>query len=147
MTALLVLLFVRTDCPVSNRYAPEIQKLYQSYNRPGIEFRLIYTESSLDAAGVARHKFEYGLTVPSEIDSDHAYVRKAKVTVTPEAAVFAGSELIYRGRIDDLYPAIGQMRRQASKHDLEEVLSALAAGRKPAPHFSRATGCAIESSP
>jgi hypothetical protein len=147
MTALLVLLFIRTDCPISIRYAPEIQRLYQSYHRQGIEFRLIYTESALDVAAMARHKSEYGLTLPSEIDLDHGYVRKAKVTVTPEAAVFAGSEMLYRGRIDDRYPALGQSRRQASRHDLEEVLSALAAGRKPAPRFSRATGCAIESSP
>ena len=147
MMAALVLLFIRTDCPISNRYAPEIQRLYQSYHRQGIEFRLVYTESALDSAAVTRHKSEYGLTLPSEIDTGHAYLRKAKVTVTPEAAVFAGSEMLYRGRIDDLYPALGQSRRQASIHDLEEVLRALAAGQKPAPRFTRATGCAIESGP
>lgn len=147
MMAALVLLFIRTDCPISNRYAPEIQRLYQSYHRQGIEFRLVYTEHAIDAAAIARHKSEYGLTLPSEIDLDRGYVRKAKVTVTPEAVVFAGSDMLYRGRIDDLYPALGQSRRQASIHDLEEVLRALAAGQKPAPRFTRAIGCAIESGP
>lgn len=147
MNALLVLLFIRTDCPISNRYAPEIQRLYQSYNRPGIEFRLVYTEHAINAAAIARHKAEYGFTIPSEIDMDRAYVRKAKATVTPEAAVFAGGELVYRGRIDDRYLAVGQMRRQATAHDLEDVLRALAAGQKPAPRFTRAIGCVIERAP
>ena len=147
MTALLVLLFVRTDCPISNRYAPEIQRLYESYARQGIEFRLIYTEHAIAPAAVARHKSEYGLTLPSEIDAERAYVQKAKASVTPEAAVFAGNELLYRGRIDDRYPAVGQARRQATRHDLEDVLRALAAGQKPPPRFSRATGCVIERAP
>ena len=147
MNALLVLLFIRTDCPISNRYAPEIQRLYESYVRPGIEFRLVYTEHAITTTAITRHRSGYGLTVPAEIDGDRAYVRKAKVTVTPEAAVFAGGELLYRGRIDDRYPAVGQARREASKHDLEDVLRSLASGQKPTPRFTRATGCVIERTP
>ena len=147
MIAALVLLFIRTDCPISNRYAPEIERLYEAYRGKGIDFRLVYTERGIDSAIMARHRAEYGLKLPAEMDSNRAYVRKSKATVTPEAVVFAGSELLYRGRIDDLYPALGQSRRQASKHDLEEVLSELASGRKPAPRYNRAVGCAIESGP
>lgn len=147
MVAVLVLLFIRTDCPISNRYAPEIERIYENYNRPGVEFRLVYTERLIDAAGMARHKSEYGLKLPSEIDTDHAQVRRTKVTVTPEAVVFADGKMIYTGQIDDLYPSLGRSRRQATTHDLDDVLRELAKGRKPAPRSTRAIGCAIESGP
>ena len=39
-----VLLFARTDCPVSNRYAPDLQRLYEKFAPQGIDFRLVYPE-------------------------------------------------------------------------------------------------------
>jgi hypothetical protein len=36
-----VFLFVRTDCPISNRYVPEIQRLSEKFAARGIQFRLV----------------------------------------------------------------------------------------------------------
>ena len=37
-----VLLFVSTDCPISNRYAPDVRKLYDTYKKDGVAFWLVY---------------------------------------------------------------------------------------------------------
>ena len=141
----LVLLFVRSDCPVSNRYAPEIRRLYEKYSSKGIEFRLIYPEPGLTAAAMARHREEYSYTIPATLDPGHQYVTRARARVTPEAAVTVRGEFIYVGRIDDRYIDIGKARPQATRHDLDEVLAAVAAGKKPQPSRTKAVGCAIES--
>jgi hypothetical protein len=141
----LVLLFVRSDCPVSNRYAPEIRRLYEKYSSKGIEFRLIYPEPGLTAAAMARHREEYSYTIPAMLDPGHQYVTRARARVTPEAAVTVRGEFIYVGRIDDRYIDIGKARPQATRHDLDEVLAAVAAGKKPQPSRTKAVGCAIES--
>jgi hypothetical protein len=140
----LVLLFVRTDCPISNRYAPEIQRLYKTYEPQGVDFRLVYPERDLTAAAIEKHRREYSYSIPALSDTGHRYAARAKVRTTPEVAVFIHSELVYRGRIDDRYIDFGKFRNEASKHDLEEVLAAVVAGK--AMHFreTKAIGCAIE---
>ena len=40
--AITVLIFVSTDCPVSNRYAPEITRLLEEFSPRGVRFQLVY---------------------------------------------------------------------------------------------------------
>jgi thiol-disulfide isomerase/thioredoxin len=140
-----VFLFVRSDCPISNRYAPEIQRLYEKYSSKGIEFRLIYPEPGFTAAAMAKHREEYGYTIPARLDPGHQYVTRSRVRVTPEAAVYVHGELIYGGRIDDRYVDTGKAKPQATCHDLDEVLAAVAAGKKLQFRQTKAVGCAIEN--
>src|SRR5579872_1827011 len=83
-----VLLFIRSDCPVSNRYAPELERLYAKYSLRGVDFRLVYPEAGLTAGAMEKHRKEYGYTIPALLDAGHQYVERAQARVTPEAAVF-----------------------------------------------------------
>jgi thiol-disulfide isomerase/thioredoxin len=140
-----VLLFIRSDCPVSNRYGPELERLYEKYSSQGVDFRLIYPEAGLTAEAMEKHRKEYGYTIPAVLDARHEYVARAEVRVTPEAAVFVRGRIIYSGRIDDWYADIGKPRRKAERHDLVEVLAAVVAGKTVAPRQTKAVGCAIEN--
>ncbi len=140
-----VLLFVRSDCPISNRYAPALQRLYHRYSSRGVEFRLVYPEPGLTASALERHCKEYGLAIPALLDADHKYVDRAQVRVTPEAAVFVNGRLVYQGRIDDRFVDIGKSRPEATRHDLDEVLTAVATGKSIQRRQTRAVGCAIEN--
>ena len=140
-----VLIFARTDCPILNRYAPEVTRIFTEFSNR-VDFHLVYVEPGLTAGGMERHRTEYGLPIPAILDTDRKYTRMAGATVTPQAAVFVDGKLIYRGRIDDRYPTLGTMRAQPLHRDLADVLAAVAAGRIPPPHFTKAIGCAIEAS-
>ena len=140
----IVLLFIRSDCPISNRYAPELQRLYKEYSPRGVEFHLVYPESGLTETAMEVHRKEYGYTIPALLDARHQFVNRAGASITPEAAVFIQGKLIYLGRIDDLYADLGKARRVPQHHDLEEVLSAAVAGKSIPPHETKAIGCAIE---
>ncbi len=139
-----VLLFIRTDCPISNRYAPDIQQLYEKYSAKGVDFRLVYPEPGLTAEVMEKHRRDYGYSIPGWLDPDHHHVKRAGVRVTPEAAVFVRGELVYRGRIDDRYVEIGKERPRALHHDLDEVLAAVVAGQSVSFRETAAVGCAIE---
>jgi hypothetical protein len=76
-------------------------------------------------------------------DPDHALVKAAGATITPEAAVFAGGRFVYRGRIDDRYVDLGVERPAATKRDLAEALAAVIAGRPVTPPTTQAVGCFI----
>jgi thiol-disulfide isomerase/thioredoxin len=140
-----VLLFVRTDCPISNRYAPELQRIYQKYSLKGVDFRLVYPETGLTPDKAEKHRKEYGYTIPALLDSGHEYVTRARAHFTPETAVFVHGQLIYLGRIDDRYVDLGKARPEAARHDLDEVLAALVAGKSVRPRETKAVGCAIEN--
>jgi hypothetical protein len=139
-----VLLFVRSDCPISNRYAPELKRLYKTYSPSGIDFLLVYPEAGLTTAAIKQHDRDYGYSIPSVLDPDHRYVARAKAHVTPEAAVFVKDKLVYLGRIDDSYVDIGKSRAQPDHRDLDEELSAISAGKVPPFHQTTSIGCVIE---
>ena len=142
----LVLIFTRTDCPIANRYAPELRRLFSVYSAKA-DFRLIYVEPEITDQQMERHRSEYSLTIPAINDRDRKYVHVAAATVTPEAAVFVGGRLVYRGRIDDQFAGFGVARREPYRHDLDEVLAAIAAGKTPPLRETKAVGCAIEEAP
>lgn len=138
-----VTLFVDSDCPVSNRYAPEIQRLNERFAARGVSFWLVYPDPDISAETIRAHRREYGLTLPALRDPRHSLVSLAEAQVTPEAAVFLrDGTLVYHGRIDDRYVGLGQ-QRAPSRRDLEEVLEAVLAGRAPTSDFNPAPGRAL----
>src|ERR1044071_8035815 len=54
-----VLFFISSDCPISNGYAPEIQKLCGEYETKGIRCTLLYEDIGIDREAAAKHLDEY----------------------------------------------------------------------------------------
>ncbi len=140
-----VLFFVTNDCPISNAFAPEIARICSEYASKGADCQLIYVDPSLTDAAALAHAKEYGHgAYPKLVDRQHALVKLTGVTITPEVAVVnAAGIVVYRGRIDNSYAALGLPRRAPTSHDLRDALDATLAG-KPAPHpETKALGCYI----
>ena len=139
-----VFLFLRSDCPISNRYAPEMRRLHAVFAPQGVRFRLVYVDPREEARSIQRHAEEYQL--PGEIlrDSAHDLVRLTGARVTPEAAVFdANRRLVYRGRIDDRYTDFGKARAKPNRRDLKLALESVLQGEPVAKPETRAVGCFI----
>jgi hypothetical protein len=143
----IVFVFARSDCPISNRYAPEMRRLHARFAAGGVAFWLVYTERAESGEALARHHREFVYPFGALRDHEHALVRMAGATVTPEAAVFVsapnGPRLVYRGRIDDRYVAFGNARAAPATRDLEGVLDAILAGQAPTARTTTAIGCFI----
>ena len=142
--AMTVLIFVSVDCPVSNRYAPEIKRLHDEFTARGLRFRLVYPNPLDDEAAISRHLQEFGYPPIAERDRDHRLVKLAGASVTPEAAVFdARQRLVYRGRIDNRFVELGRERPAATEHDLRNALTAALAGKPATLTRTQAVGCFI----
>jgi hypothetical protein len=141
-----VLLFVTSDCPISNAYAPELQRICSDYRSGGIGCTLVYEDPAIDPAGVRTHAAEYALTgITAVIDADGTLAARTNATVTPQAIVVdPRGATRYSGRIDNLYAALGKRRPQATEFDLRNALDALLAGRDVRPERTEALGCYIE---
>ena len=137
-----VLVFVRADCPVSNRYAPLIQKISSRYGDK-VGFWLVYLGKTASAEKIRHHEREYGYKLPALRDPQHKLVAQGQVQVTPEAAVFdAKHHLIYHGRIDNLYEDPGHARPAATTHELDDAIQAALSGKTPPPS-APGVGCFI----
>jgi thiol-disulfide isomerase/thioredoxin len=137
---LTVLVFTTTDCPISNRYAPEIQRLASKF-KDHAKFVMVYPVPTDSPDMIREHQKKFGYALESIRDA--SLVKKTGVTVTPEVAVMAGDRMVYRGRIDDRYVELGRERPQPTEHDLEAVLTALIAGTPVAVSETRAVGCIL----
>jgi hypothetical protein len=139
-----VFLFVRSDCPITNRYAPELARIASEFSSRGVAFWLVYEDSSETAQAVNKHIADYHLPGTALRDPQHVLSRRAHATVAPEAAVFdATGNLIYHGRIDDRYVDIGKARPAPQVHDLEDAISAVLSGRPVVRSETKAVGCAL----
>ena len=139
----IVFLFVRSDCPISNRYAPTIQELSRHYSGSA-KFFLVYPIASENAQQIRKHLQEYDYHLPVLRDPDMALARLSQVRITPEAAVFnSAGKLIYHGRIDDWYVEFGRARREPTTHELASAIESVAAGKALASPSEPAVGCFI----
>jgi hypothetical protein len=140
-----VLFFVTSDCPVSNQYAPEINRICAAYSPKGIHCAVVYEDVKIAAADVRRHLDEHGLrTVDAAIDADGSLAARLNATITPEAFVVDHSGATrYRGRIDNFYVAFGRSRQVVTVHDLRDALDALVGGKPVATPSTEPIGCYI----
>jgi len=140
---IVVLIFVLTDCPISNRYAPAIQQLSTQYAGKAAFF-LIYPNRKETAETIRKHNAEFGYTITALRDPQHTLVKLSQAQITPEAAIFdAKRSLIYHGRIDNLYEDFGRARRNATTHELSDVIQAVIAGKSVSTTVTPAVGCYI----
>ncbi len=141
-----ILFFITNDCPISNSYAPEIQRICGDYSAKGVSCALVYSDPSLDAAGIRKHFSDYGYKEPIAAFSDttHKLAHATGATITPEAVIVAKrGKVMYRGRIDNFYAGLGKPRRFATVHDVRDALDQVLAG-KPVTHpQTQAVGCYI----
>jgi len=139
-----VLFFVTTDCPLSNGYAPEMNRIEQAYAPRGVLVYAVQGDTTIPDEEVRRHAREYGYRFPALLDPRQILARHTGATVTPEAAVLsADGAVLYLGRIDNKVEDFGKTRVEATEFDLRDALDAILAGR-PVPHpRTRALGCAI----
>jgi thiol-disulfide isomerase/thioredoxin len=138
-----VLVFLRRDCPVSSRYAPVIQQISKEYSDRA-SFWLVYPDKSDSPQAIRKYLQDYGYRLPALRDPEHALAKVARVQITPEVAVFDGShQLVYDGRIDDWYVDLGRARPAPTTHELDDAIRAALAGKPVAKSEVRGVGCYI----
>jgi hypothetical protein len=152
-TNAVVLFFIATDCPISNRYIPEIKDLEKKYTAQHVVFWFVYPNVGESPEAVRRHETNYGIETHVLLDPHHTLVKLTRVSVTPEAAILvpqnniAEFRTVYHGRIDDRYIQIGQQRPTARQYDLERAIEEVVERRPVQKAGGPAIGCGIIGQP
>ena len=142
--AAVVLLFLTPDCPISNRYVPEINRIAEMYRDRGVDLYLVYTDPAFSISEIRGHLASYALVPPALLDFEQVLRARTEVEVTPEAAVLdRRGEVLYRGRIDNRFVDFGRTRPRATRHDLRLALDSVLAGRPVELQRADAVGCFV----
>jgi peroxiredoxin len=137
-----VLFFLMPDCPISNSYAPEIQRICVAYEAKKIAAFVVHADPDVTVEQAKKHAKEYGFLCPVLLDPAHVLAKKAGVTMAPEAAVLGPSgKVVYRGRIDDWYVDYGKRRGEPTQRDLRNALDAVLQGKAIATPTTKVIGC------
>jgi hypothetical protein len=137
-----VWVFTTTECPIANRYVPEIKRLAERFAPQGVKFTMVYPVPSDSDAMVREHLSKFQIGLPFTRDGDFAMMKATRVTIAPEAAVLdEAGRVIYRGRIDDRFVDFGKQRPAPTTRDLENALEAIVAGKPVPVAETRAVGC------
>ncbi len=137
-----VLFFLLPDCPISNAYAPEIQRICSDYEAKKILGFVVLADPDVTVPQARKYAKEFGFKCPLLLDPNHVLVKKAGATMAPEVAVLAPDQtVLYRGRIDDWYGDYGKRRGEPTQRDLRNALDAVAQGKQVATPTTKVIGC------
>ncbi|HKI37860.1 MAG TPA: redoxin domain-containing protein [Gemmataceae bacterium] len=138
-----VVVFVGTECPISNAYMPRLVELHAEFAKKGVAFLAINANSQDTPERVAKHAKQHELPFPVLKDAGNVVADLFEAKRTPEAFVLdAERKVRYRGRIDDQY-GVGFTRAQPGRRDLAEALTEVLAGKPVTTASAEVAGCQV----
>jgi peroxiredoxin len=136
----IVIIFVATECPVSNAYNSRMEDLYKEYGLKDIAFFGINSNKSEPVIRIKEHAEENGLTFTILKDEKNIIADKFEASHTPEAYVLNSNfEILYHGRIDN-----SKNESEVVTQDLKNALEEILAGKEVSKKETKAFGCSIK---
>lgn len=135
-----VLIFVSTQCPISNAYNERMERLAQDYAARGIRVVGINSNREETPEAIRAHAQTNNLTFPILKDAGNRIADTLGAQFTPEVFFLdANNRLVYHGRIDN-----SRNPAQVNTNDLRNAIDAVLANRPIAVSQVRAFGCTIK---
>ena len=136
----IVVIFVATECPISNDYNSRMENLFKEYNQKGVAFLGINSNKAESVDRIKEHAEENGLTFTILKDEKNVIADKFEASFTPEAYVLNGNfEILYHGRIDN-----SRKESDVVTKDLENALNEILEGKEVSKKETKAFGCTIK---
>jgi peroxiredoxin len=140
-----VYVFLAEGCPICEQSTPALKRLAEMFTSQGVEFVGVFPNDFSDNASVRDFEKKFGLPFPLVLDTAQELTRKLDARITPQAiVVLPHGETVYRGRVDNLFVALGKRRAMPTAHDVETALEDILKGALPAVRETKAIGCVIE---
>ncbi len=139
----IVLFFVSPFCSTTRPFMPEINAIAAEY-ADRAEVSLIHSDSEITVEVAFQHAEMSAVKARVLVDRDQRLAKRVQASVTPEAVILSPTgDVLYKGRINDLYLGPTKRQRAALTKDLRAALDAVLVG-KPAPTPQLpAQGCKI----
>lgn len=143
-SAVLVVVFMGTECPLVQLYLPTLRELEREYRPQDVSFIGVFPNASDHLIRIAQFAHDNDLAFPVFRDVHAGLADALQVRRTPAVVVLDSEfQVLYRGKIDDQYRAGGR-KPDVTRHFLREAISARVGGQTVQLPDTLATGCLIE---
>jgi hypothetical protein len=140
------LVFLATECPIANRSVPTLAAIARARAAQGVLVYGVLSDPGTTRAAAIDYARRFAVDFPVLFDATGELASVYRPTATPEAFVLTREgRLVYRGRVDDAFEAIGKPRQVVAHHDLDEALDAVLRGAPIATPRSDPVGCVFEA--
>jgi peroxiredoxin/mono/diheme cytochrome c family protein len=139
-----VVLFLGTECPINNAFAPYLAELYKEFAPEGVAFLGINANQQDTPEIIAEHAQKHGIPFPVLKDDKNRVADDFGARRTPEAFILSPArKVLYQGRIDDQF-GIGYSRPgKPTRRDLAEALNEVLTGKPVSVPTTAVAGCLI----
>ncbi|HQR06682.1 MAG TPA: redoxin domain-containing protein [Gemmatales bacterium] len=138
-----VVVFLGTECPVSNAFVPTLLALEKEYRSLGVILVGIDSNAHETRETLAKHVKEFEITFPMLQDTSGIIAERFHAERLPTAYVLDGSRTVrYQGRIDDQFER-SVKRPQPTSNDLRDALKAVLADKEVVRSSTKVVGCPI----
>jgi mono/diheme cytochrome c family protein len=139
-----VVVFLGTECPLSNAYLPVLADLHHRYAERGAAFVGVNSNRQDTPDRVADHARQHAVPFAVVKDVGNRLADRLDARRTPEAIVLDSTgRVLYRGRIDDQF-GIGYARPgKPSRSDLAAALDEILAAKPVSVAQTPVAGCLI----
>ena len=136
------LVFLDTACPVATRYIPVLNELYETARTHGVALYGVLSNPDIGWRESADFADRFDIEFPVIFDSAGDLAVRLEPRVMSESFVVStANRVVYRGRVDDRFAAVGRLRTRIASHDLRKVIGSIASGEQPEPYETEAVGC------
>jgi len=136
----IVVMFIATECPVSNAYNSRMEKLFNEFSEKGLTFLGINSNKAESVSSIKEHAKDNGLTFPILKDEKNVFADKFGASYTPEIYVLNGNfDVLYHGRIDN-----SKSESEVVTQDLKNALNEILSGKEVSKKETKAFGCTIK---
>ena len=136
----IVIIFVSTQCPVSNAYNSRMESLAKEYGSKDVTFLGINSNKAESSEEIKEHAEENGFTFTILKDKNNVIADEFDASFTPEVYVLNGNnEILYHGRIDN-----SKKEADVETQDLKNALNEILAGKPVTNSSTKAFGCTIK---
>jgi peroxiredoxin len=137
----IVVMFIATECPVSNAYNKRMANLYNKYKEKNIAFVGINSNKQESVNDIKNHSEKNSLNFTILKDDKNKIADMFAASFTPEIYILNPTtyDILYHGRIDD-----SRDESNVESTDLSNALDELLAGKKITVVKTKAFGCTIK---
>lgn len=136
----IVLMFIATQCPVSNAYNARMVELYKDYSKKDVAVVGVNSNKQESVEEIKEHAKAHGFEFTVLKDWNNVIADKFQASFTPEIYVLNSKfEVLYHGRIDD-----SQRENNIKSKDLRTALDSILEGKAVAVSNTKAFGCTIK---
>ncbi|MBS1592686.1 MAG: redoxin family protein [Bacteroidetes bacterium] len=142
-----VYIFLAETCPICRSTTIEMKNLYSGYHDKGIAFTGVFPSAKMSTEQTrAEFTKKYSIPYPLQGDAGQRLTKKYNATITPEIVVVRvkDDKVLYRGKVDNSYEAIGRRREVVTEHYLHDALESILHGKKIGTTKTEPVGCFIE---